>query len=460
MANQPRIRPKVESKGVASPAHLSLARNYLKRGWRVIPVPYREKAPKGNAWHKQEITLENVAQHFDSQRSQNIGLLLGRASGGVTDVDLDCQEALARVKLLPPTATFGRPSKPRSHWLYLTGLCETEKRAVIKYVEPPGLARDPKAPAVLVELRTGGGDKAAQTIMPGSIHPSGEQVRWDDEVEPARVNGADLKNRVAALAAGALLVRHYPAEGKRHDAALVLGGLLARKPGLVAADIERFVSAIAIAAGDAEAEERGRSAAGAVELLNKGEPCPGLPRMQEVWGEELAKAVAKWLGVERERDGDGQPKADRAAKAKQADSLIAIARAEAVVFHSRDGDGYADITVNDHTETWAVHSKGFKRWLVGRYYQETDNAPNSEALRNALNVIEAQARYDGPMRDVYTRVASIGDKVYLDLADTDWTVIEIDANGWRPVEQTPVRFRRRAGQLPYRCLRRAGRWRT
>jgi hypothetical protein len=170
---------------------------------------------------------------------------LGRASGGVTDVDLDCEEALALAKLLPPTATFGRPSKSRSHWLYITDLCETEKKAVIKYVEPPGLASDPKSPAVLVELRIGGADKAAQTIVPGSVHPSGEPVRWDDEVEPARIQGTDLKNRVAALAAGALLVRHYPAEGKRHDAALVLGGLLAR----LAAEERRIRHVLAITCG-------------------------------------------------------------------------------------------------------------------------------------------------------------------------------------------------------------------
>src|SRR5262249_51617426 len=37
---------------------------------------------------------------------------------------------------------------------------------------------------------------------------------------------------------------------------------------------------------------------------------------------------------------------------------------------------------------------------------------------------------------------------YLDLADRDWTVIAIDADGWRVAKSAPVRFRRAPGMLP------------
>ena len=49
--------------------------------------------------------------------------------------------------------------------------------------------------------------------------------------------------------------------------------------------------------GDEEADERGKSAAGAVELLVRGVPTPGLPRMREVWSADVADTVAKWLGL-------------------------------------------------------------------------------------------------------------------------------------------------------------------
>ena len=39
-------------------------------------------------------------------------------------------------------------------------------------------------------------------------------------------------------------------------------------------------------------------------------------------------------------------------------------------------------------------------------------------------------------------------KVYLDLCDADWRVVEIDAAGWRVVQNPPVRFRRAKAMLP------------
>ena len=96
------------------------------------------------------------------------------------------------------------------------------------------------------------------------------------------------------MAVAALLVRNYPSPGSRHEAALVLGGVLART-GSTAEEIKRFVSTVAQHARDEEADERGRSAASAVDLLVRGDPTPGLPRMRGVWGVEVANTAAKWL---------------------------------------------------------------------------------------------------------------------------------------------------------------------
>jgi hypothetical protein len=280
-----------------TPTARAIAREYLERDWAPVPVPYREKGPTDRGWQNLQITQDNVADYFDGER-MNVGVKLGRASGGLTDVDLDCREALALAELLPGTqAVFGRQSKPASHWLYVTNLWETEQKAVLKFVEPKALARNGAEPATLVELRIGAGDKGAQTIFPGSVHPSGERVRWKHDGTPEEIDGAVLKRIVGALAAGTLLARHYPRGGERHDAALVLGGLLARVPDMEADDIKKFVTAVALVAGDEEAEERGCSAAGAVALRGRGEPTPGLPRMRDVWGADVANTVAKWLGI-------------------------------------------------------------------------------------------------------------------------------------------------------------------
>jgi len=131
----------------------------------------------------------------------------------------------------------------------------------------------------------------------------------------------------------------------------------------------------------------------------------------------------------------------------QADILIDLAGG-AELFHSADGTAFADIMINDHRETWPVRTKGFRRWLARQFFEQTGGAPSSEALQSALNVIEAKAHFDGPERVVFIRVGGQDERLYLDLGDEAWRAVEIDATGWRVVNDPPVRFRRAAGMQP------------
>src|SRR5262245_55179460 len=74
-----------------------------------------------------------------------------------------------------------------------------------------------------------------------------------------------------------------------------------------------------------------------------------------------------------------------------------------------------------------------------------EGAPNSDALQSALNVLEAKAHFDSPERPVHVRVGGLCDRLYLDLCDEHWRVVEIDATGWRVIDNPPVRLRRAAG---------------
>jgi hypothetical protein len=129
---------------------------------------------------------------------------------------------------------------------------------------------------------------------------------------------------------------------------------------------------------------------------------------------------------------------------KQADILIDLAQA-ADLFHSPDGNGFADLDINGHRETWPIRSKGFRRWLARRYFETTAGAPSSEALQSALNVIEAEAHFNAPERTVHVHVAGLEGKIYIDLCNETWRAVEIDAAGWRVVDNPPVRFRRASG---------------
>src|ERR1700739_3955400 len=86
-------------------------------------------------------------------------------------------------------------------------------------------------------------------------------------------------------------------------------------------------------------------------------------------------------------------------------------------------------------------SKRFQAWLRQQYYERNWDAPSPAALNAALNVLEAQAQFDGPQRKVSVRLAEHDGLIYLDLADEFWRCIEIGADGWRIAEDPPVRFR-------------------
>ena len=131
----------------------------------------------------------------------------------------------------------------------------------------------------------------------------------------------------------------------------------------------------------------------------------------------------------------------------QSDVLVDIA-AEASLFHTKDWTPYADVTINEHRETLEVRSSGFRQWLERQYYKQTDGAPSSEAMTSTLSLVGAQARFEAPELPVAVRTGGHEGKVYLDLCDDNWRAVEIDANGWRIVEEPPLRFIRTAGMGP------------
>ena len=177
---------------------LDAARDYIRRGWRVVPIPTGEKGPRINGWQNLAIGIDNLPLYFGAQ--ENIGVILGPVSGELVDIDLDCPETVALSPLyLPPTqALFGRASKPRSHWLY------TAAGAVHEVFS------DPRDGTTLLELRAAGRDGGRhQTVFPPSLHPSGERVEWCNEIiAPAVVSAVALRTAAAWLATGALVRRH------------------------------------------------------------------------------------------------------------------------------------------------------------------------------------------------------------------------------------------------------------
>jgi Virulence-associated protein E/Bifunctional DNA primase/polymerase, N-terminal len=257
---------------------------YAKRGWRPVPLGRKSKKPIGKGWQKRPFD----PRAFNGN-GQNVAVQLGAASAGLCDVDLDSMTAIGlATEFLPATgAIFGHRSKPCSHQLYVTDLCRSEKKAAIQFKD---------GNAVIVELRIGGDSKGATTVLPPSMHVGGETVQWASDGEPARVDGATLKQAVLHLAVACLLKPRYPGQGSRHEGALVLGGTLARA-GWQRDDIHHVVEVLACAVGDDGVRDRAETAAGAADAKANGTDVPGLTRLAEVWGEDAANTLAKWLDI-------------------------------------------------------------------------------------------------------------------------------------------------------------------
>src|SRR5215208_1648234 len=107
----------------------------------------------------------------------------------------------------------------------------------------------------------------------------------------------------------------------------------------------------------------------------------------------------------------------------------------AELFHTPDKEPFATIQMPTHKETWHLKAQGFKRWLMKQFYENNSTSARAQAVQEAIGVLEGKAIYDGPEIKVYTRIAEQAGKVYVDLVNDRWEVIEIDATGWRIVSR-------------------------
>ncbi len=256
---------------------------YRTNGWATIRARPASKQPVG-AWQARTDEAD------DFQPGENVGIRLGAPSGGLVDVDLDCGEALRLAPLLlPPTATFGRASSPRSHWVYIA----------------PEIDRSKKPQNTGVELRSTG----TQTIVPPSIHVSGEEIQWTDATPVATVPGTVLVAAFGRLATATVLARCTPKllEGRgMHHGVLAIAGALWRSGASVEEAREVILPALEIHGGpdnghraeaiDAtwdESNDRNRS---------------GWPTVKDIFGDiaatALKKAVELWTESPQRKHAD------------------------------------------------------------------------------------------------------------------------------------------------------------
>lgn len=140
------------------------------------------------------------------------------------------------------------------------------------------------------------------------------------------------------------------------------------------------------------------------------------------------------------------PKADDSAEGKKKTSkltdVLKLAKAECKLWHDDDGNGYASFTNNGHTEHWPIDSIGFREWLQWAAFVSSIGSINKEVLCDACAHLSGEAKYSRPCHKVGKRVMKHEGSYWIDLVNDDWQVIRIDSDGWKIVDEPPVRFLR------------------
>ena len=279
------------------------AAEYRANGWAITACPMepnektkqpeRSKGPRAGDWGRKAAEGRYSIDEFAAPGC-NIGALPGPASRQRVDVDLDSAEAIELADaFLPVTGlVHGRRSKPRSHRWYE---CEGAEMLVI---------HDPvhKKNKTIVELRVATEKNwNFHTILPGSVHPSGEPVEWESEGEPLAMEPALLRASVVELAIAAYFRSMWPAEegNGRNELSQLLSGFL-----LKAFDGEphraRRIFKIALEGKD-DVQKRLRECFDRTERRIGGDepkPTTGVPQFVEGFphGKEIADWAFKLLG--------------------------------------------------------------------------------------------------------------------------------------------------------------------
>jgi hypothetical protein len=256
------------------------AEQYLRAGVMVIPVPAGAKNPNRLGWQNERHDIQDVGRLWNN--GQGVGALWGEPSGGLVDIDLDWPEArVAARHILPETRTFGRPGAPESHRVQRV----TDKVPKSKKFKLPG-----KGPgrSVVEVLSTG-----AQSLVPPSLHDSGERRVWYSERPAAEIDGVAMMEGAADVATAALIARNWPGQGARHDYALAAAGYIGRH--LSRERAERVMEAAIIASGDEEAPGRLRDVRGTLDNIAANRPTTGGPTLDDL-APGVADRLRRWHG--------------------------------------------------------------------------------------------------------------------------------------------------------------------
>jgi putative DNA primase/helicase len=280
--------------GRATSRDTSLLRFYDSEGIKLVRLSHRTKKPVDDEWQRRTLPLENLEEWV--RQGGDVGWQCGEASGWVSAVDLDCEEARKLApQFLPETLRGAKGQEAASQYFYRSpGL------GYKKFSELGG-------PGELIALKASNNGRGHQVAVAPSVHREKGPYLFVGGYNPAAIAVVDkdeLLTRVGMLAVAVLVARRLPLAkdeggGGRHDLALALAGYMLRN-GETVEDAERMlVSAWAVRGAPREGiKDVRRSVRDTAARLQRNEPATGGRRLEELMP-GMTQKIADFLGWER-----------------------------------------------------------------------------------------------------------------------------------------------------------------
>jgi len=140
---------------------------------------------------------------------------------------------------------------------------------------------------------------------------------------------------------------------------------------------------------------------------------------------------------------------DDGGKPSQADKLVLLASRQCIEFFTdQTKTAYAQMPVDGARVHMPLRSRPFRAWLARLLWLSERKAPGPQGICGAVNVLEAQALFQGKRYTLHNRVAPADDGIWLDMSDELWRAIKVTPQGWSIVEDPPILFKRYSHQRP------------
>ena len=411
-------------------------------GYPVCIVPAGEKGPRATGWHLKRYSREELEAKFKKKPQPNVGLILGPSASNLVDVECDEQGSEDDLKELfggkiPKTPCW--KSRRGKHYLLEYDLrLEVIGKAVVHYKK--------------VEVRLGCGKKGTQSLLPPS-KTDGRIRKWivplSRKNKPAKLPDAVVEK---------ILIANAPPEPKKY-----VGKCRVGTPGgdfNTSADWKDILEPFGwVRVGESGETVYWRRPGKSSSISATTGYCKGdeydlfycftdhAPPFQQ------GKAYSRFAAYAILEHGGDYKKAAAALKEKgfgqqkQSVASTLVGLVEGELFHTPAGDAFISVQVGEHKETMKIESKGFKSYLGYLFYTKVGGSPSLTALSEAINVLVARAKYEGPAIEVYTRLAEKDGFIYLDRGDPTWEAIKIGPDGREFTTDPPVKFRRPKGML-------------